>query len=87
MTEKETMIQTLKAQAADRYEVSLSEVSATPAPNGGTVIWHEYCDLDQGIEDDFCLCWVQADGTVLWNEYAYDLTPDGQEPLEWQAGF
>ena len=75
----------LKATQAAKNGLSLTEVEAQTAPNGGTVIWHH---LEEGDgEDYFCLCWQRADGTVIENEYAYDLTPVGQEPLEWQAGF
>jgi hypothetical protein len=62
-------VDTLRAQAASQYGLSLSEVTATEAPNGGTVIWHEYCN--ERNEDDFALCWLQTDGTVTWDEDPY----------------
>ena len=85
-----TSTQTLKADAARFHELSLDEVETSPAPNGGTVVWHHQTVQFPGGgagEDYFCLCWQRADGTVIWNQYAYDFTPDGQEPLEYQAGF
>ncbi len=73
MTNQETTvtINDLKTHAANQYQLKTDEVTATEAPNGGTAIWHSFKDSDAGVEDDFCLCWQTADGTVIWDEDPY----------------
>jgi hypothetical protein len=71
MNETTMTLSELTATAADRYEVNPTEITTTEAPNGGTAIWHSFCDEDRGLEDDFCLCWQKADGTVIWDEDPY----------------